>query len=77
MYLSVCLFGTIELGDKLQTKPFSDDPRGHWAPVDGKKIVNGLGECLDIKGDKTDDGASLISYKYKGSANQHWHVQYL
>ena len=65
------------MGDKLKTAPFSDDPRGHWAFIEGKKIVNGLGECLDIKGDKSDDGASIISYAYKGSPNQHWHIQHL
>jgi hypothetical protein len=71
------VFQNAELGDKLKTKPFSDDPRGHWAIIEGKRIVNGLGECLDIKGDKTDDGASLISYTYKGSPNQHWLIQYI
>lgn len=70
------VFHNSELGDKLKTKPISADPRGHWAVVD-KRIVNGLGECLDIKGEKDEDGAKLISYTYKGAPNQHWHLQYL
>ena len=39
---------------------------------DGKKIVNGKDECLDIRGDINRDGAELCSYKYKGQSNQHW-----
>ena len=40
--------------------------------LDGKKIVNGSGQCLDIRGDNDKDGAELCAYKYKGNANQHW-----
>jgi len=69
-------FENSEDGGKLKMKSFSDDPRGHWT-IDGKKIVNGVGECLDIKGAKNDDGASLVSYAYKGSANQHWRIDFV
>lgn len=62
--------------DKLKMKAFSDDPRGQWT-IEGKKIVNGVGECLDIKGGKDKDGASLISYAYQGSANQHWRIDFV
>lgn len=91
MYLGLCFEGqvgkhssfwslsfNVEVGEKLKTRPFSTDPRGHWAIDTGtKKIVNGLGECLDIKGDSDEDGAKLISYKFKDSANQQWHIDYV
>jgi len=63
-------------GDLLKTTPFKDDDkRGQWR-VEGKKIVNGAGECLDVKGAEKEDGAELISYKYKDQPNQHWTIHY-
>ncbi|ESO07555.1 hypothetical protein HELRODRAFT_170099 [Helobdella robusta] len=40
--------------------------------LDGKKIVNGAGLVLDIRGDTDKDGANLCAYKYNGQPNQHW-----
>jgi len=63
-------------GELLTMAPFkADNKRCQWK-VDGKKIVNGAGECLDIKGADKEDGAELISYKYKDAPNQHWMLQY-
>jgi len=68
------VFQNKESGKKLKMAPYSNNPRGHWI-VDGKKIVNGSGDCLMMKGDD-DDGAPLSSGHYKNSPNQHWSLQY-
>lgn len=57
-------------------KKFSNDPRGQWV-TDKKKIVNRVGEVLDIRGEKEGKGAELCSYQYKGAANQHWRIDYV
>ena len=57
--------------------PYSaTNPRGQWS-IDGKKIVNKAGECLDVKGADKEDGAELITYAYKGGPNQNWMLQYV
>lgn len=45
--------------------------------VDGKKIVNGIGECADIRGAWKHDSAPVITYKYSGASNQHWRMEYV
>lgn len=69
-------FSSEEAGDKLKMKKFSNDPRGQWV-TDKKKIVNRVGEVLDIRGEKEGKGAELCSYQYKGAANQHWRIDYV
>ena len=66
-------------GKSVKTIAYTGDPRQQWSLVDNKKIQNhsGNGECLDIKGDDKDNGAKVISYHYKGSANQHWRFEYV
>jgi len=63
-------------GDTIKMKPPSGDPREQWY-VDGQKIVNRAGLCLDIRGAATHDGADVLSYKYGGGSNQHWKLQYV
>jgi len=45
--------------------------------IEGNRIVNGLGECLDIKGNDHSDGAHLCAYSYHGQRNQHWLIEYV
>jgi len=54
----------------------ASDARAQWR-LEGQKIVNGLGEVLDIKGESKSDGAELVSYDYKNGANQHWRIEYV
>jgi len=56
--------------------PYNGDVRQQWSFV-GNRIVNKAHECLDICGESKKDGAELCSYQYKGSANQHWRIQYV
>jgi hypothetical protein len=64
-------------GEVLRMAPYAAaNPRGQWS-VDGKKIVNKAGDCLDVKGADKEDGAELISYAYKGAPNQNWMLQYV
>lgn len=55
--------------------PYRGDARQQWRLV-GNRILNNAHECLDISGESRKDGAAVISYKYKGSANQHWRIEY-
>ena len=32
------------------------------------------GKCLDVNGESKDDGAVVLQWTCKGSANQQWHV---
>jgi len=50
-------------------------PRSQWR-MEGQKIVNGEGECLDIRGDSKKEGAEVCSYDYKNQKNQHWRLEY-
>jgi len=43
---------------------------------DSNKVLNGLGECLDIKGESRSEGAVLCAYDYKNQGNQHWRLEY-
>lgn len=60
----------------LKMHPASGDPRSQWM-VEGRKIGNRVGECLDISRKNPSNGAELISYSYKDSNNQHWRIDYI
>jgi len=55
--------------------PYNGDARQQWT-LQGNRIVNRASEDLDIVGESKSDGAELCSYQYKGSANQHWRIEY-
>jgi hypothetical protein len=63
-------------GDWIRMRPLSGDPKQLWY-VDGQKILNRAGTCLDIRGSGTHDGAEVLSYKYGGGQNQHWKLEYV
>jgi len=65
-------------GDKFEMEPFKGLPRQMWI-LDGNKIINRVqrDECMDIKGADKGDGATVLVWKYKGSANQHWRLDYV
>jgi len=56
--------------------PFNDRPPQHWRLV-GNHIMKDQRHCLDIAEGKKNDGANVISFPYKGSVNQHWHLEYV
>ena len=55
--------------------PFKNQPHQHWRLV-GNRIMRNGQECFDISGGNMSDGAEVISFPYKGSVNQHWHLEY-
>jgi len=65
-------------GDKFKMQPWRGDPRQQWV-FQGNKIVNRVLniECMDIERAANKDGANVIAWKYKGSANQHWRIDYV
>jgi len=63
-------------GSSLIMRPISGDPNSQWY-LDGQKITNRAGLVADISGLAGHDGASVISYRYNGGANQHWSLQYV
>jgi len=63
-------------GESLKTQPFTGNPRASWR-LEGNKIMNGAGECLDIRGAKNNDGAEVCAYDYKNKSNQHWRIEYV
>jgi len=65
-------------GDKITMQPYSGNPRQLWV-FSGNKVINQSNqhECLDIARESKADGADVISWKYKGSVNQHWHLEYV
>jgi len=65
-------------GDKFEMEPFNGMPRQLWI-FDGNKIVNKVhqDECLDIKGKDNSDGATVVAWNYKGSANQKWKMDHV
>jgi len=63
-------------GHGLKTIVYSGNPRSCWR-MEGNKIVNGVGECLDIKGGKNSNGAEVCAYDYKDQKNQHWTLEYI
>lgn len=62
-------------GDQVHMMPFSNDHHQQWR-LAGNRVTRSDGECLDIAGQNYADGANVVSYGYKGSANQHWHIEY-
>lgn len=64
-------------GQKLKMQPFNGGAHQQWI-LEGNKIVNrGTGDCLDICGENHVAGADICSWRYKGSRNQHWRVEYI
>lgn len=60
----------------LSMQPATNDTKSQWK-FDGEKIVNKIGECLDIKGADKDRGTKLCGYKYQNSKNQHWRQEFI
>ena len=60
--------------DVIKMMPYMNGRRQQWRIKD-MKIVNGIEECLDIRGARRLNGVQAIPYHYKGSANQHGEVQ--
>jgi len=56
--------------------PYSGSPHQKWT-VSANRIMKNQIECLDIAGESRNDGAKVISFQYKGSANQHWRFEYV
>ena len=52
----------------------TNDPRGMWR-IDGEKIINGVGQHLDIRGASKYNKAELCAYKWKNQDNQKWTIQ--
>jgi hypothetical protein len=63
-------------GAKATMMPFTGDPHQRWM-LCGNKIMKNQIECLDIRGGSNKDGADVISWRYQGSANQHWRLEYV
>jgi len=63
-------------GQGLKTENYTGDPRSEWR-VEGVKIMNRAGECLDIRGASNSNGAEVCAYDYKDQKNQHWRVEYV
>lgn len=61
---------------QVRAMPFLGHSYQQWTVV-GNRIVSKRGECLDIKGAQTRDGAEVISFAYKASANQHWRLEFV
>jgi hypothetical protein len=64
------------VGQELTMQVSRDDPRSQWA-FEGQKIANRAGEVLDICRENDDNGAEVISYKYKNKSNQHWMQEFV
>jgi hypothetical protein len=62
--------------DRVRMMPFQNGPHQQWRLI-GNRIMKNQQECLDIAGNNQNDGAEVISFGYKGSANQHWHIEYV
>jgi len=72
-----CLDSISERGHHLKTASAGmGDPRAQWR-VDGNRIINQVGEVLDISGRHNRDGAEIISYQDDGGTNQHWRLEYV
>jgi len=66
-------------GDCLHTGEWQSGNRKVFWCVVGNKIANRYdeSEVLDVKGECKDDGAEMCGWKYKGSDNQNWHIEYV
>jgi len=63
-------------GKHITMQPASESPRGQWR-LEGNRVVNNLGEVLDISGGHKDDGAELISYQDNQKTNQQWRQEFV
>jgi len=64
-------------GNKIEVQPFTGGPNQQWV-FDNKKIVNrSSGESLDIYREKDKDGATVGSWKWNDSKNQHWKQEFV
>jgi len=65
-------------GEKVTMESFRGDPRQQWVFA-GNRVVNQMfpGACLDIARMAQVDGAEVIAWPYKGTPNQHWHLEYM
>lgn len=71
-----CVCDLIANGSQVVMMPFSGSPHQSWTLM-GNRIMKNQFECLDIAGENRKDGANVVSFKYKGSANQHWRLEYV
>jgi len=70
------LFCASDTEEKVHMMPFTNQPDQHWRLVGNRIMKKNSSECLDICGASSRDDADVISYQYKGSASQHWHLEY-
>jgi len=62
-------------GEHVHTMPYLGKPGQRWM-ISGNRIMRDQQNCLDVKGAKQKDGASVIQWNYNGGANQHWRIEY-
>jgi len=75
--LNDMVFSNQAVAEALKTAPIdATDPRRLWK-IAGAAVMSGKGECLDVSRNNKNDGAEVISYKYKSSVNQHWKIGYV
>ncbi|MFG2058655.1 RICIN domain-containing protein [Micromonospora sp. NPDC048930] len=65
---------------KAQLAPCTGGPEQQWAanqlaPDAVALTVAAYGQCLDVEGGSTDDGAKLQQYPCQGQGNQQWRLQ--
>jgi len=70
------LFYASDAGDQIQMMPFKNQPAQQWRLM-GNRIMKNGNECLDVAREDRNDGVEIISFQYKGSVNQHWHLEYV
>lgn len=64
-------------GSPVRMMPYNGDQHQQWRVIGNRITKSNQHDCLDIRGGNTGDGAEVISWGYKGSANQHWRLQYV
>jgi len=64
-------------GARFTMQPFNGTDRQQWT-WSGNRIINRINpnECMDIERAEDKDEATLVSWDYKGSNNQHWKMQF-
>lgn len=65
-----------ERGHHVKMEPCYGGPEQQWRFQD-RMIMNGFGDCLDVKGASHHNGAEVISYQYNGGENQHWFKEFV
>jgi len=63
-------------GENIKMRPSSGAPQHQWY-LDGTKISNRSGDCLDIRGSSGHDGADVLAYQSTGQPNQQWTFEYI